>query len=75
MRHPTRTELKFGVKKDGTIVAKQAKVVMDNGAYNSHGPAVIAYNHFQNRIKVLGDEIDNFTADFLNLVGRHFMSM
>lgn len=38
-------------------------------------PAVIAYNHFQNRIKVLGDEIENFTADFLNLVGRHFMSM
>jgi len=45
MRHPTRTELKFGVKNDGTIVAKQAKVVMDNGAYNSHGPAVIAYNN------------------------------
>lgn len=38
-------------------------------------PAVIAYNHFQNRIKVLGDEIENFTSDFLNLVGRHFMSM
>ncbi len=38
-------------------------------------PAVIAYNHFQNRIKVLSDEIENFTADFLNLVGRHFMSM
>ncbi len=44
MRHPTITELKFGVKRDGTIVAKQAKVVMDNGAYNSHGPAVMAYN-------------------------------
>ncbi len=38
-------------------------------------PAVIAYNHFQNRIKVISDEIENFTADFLNLVGRHFMSM
>ena len=38
-------------------------------------PAVIAYNHFQNRIKILGDEIENFTSDFLNLVGRHFMSM
>ena len=38
-------------------------------------PAVIAYNHFQNQIKVLSDDIENFTADFLNLVGRHFMSM
>jgi putative selenate reductase molybdopterin-binding subunit len=45
MRHPTLTKLKFGVKRDGTIVAKQANVVMDNGAYNSHGPAVLAYNN------------------------------
>lgn len=45
MRHPTHCEMKFGVMRDGTIVAKQARVVMDNGAYNSHGPAVIAYNN------------------------------
>jgi 4-hydroxybenzoyl-CoA reductase alpha subunit len=45
MRHPTICKLKFGVKKDGTIVAKQAEVVMDNGAYNSHGPAVLAYHN------------------------------
>ncbi len=45
MRHPTISKLKFGVKWDGTIIAKQAKVVMDNGAYNSHGPAVILYNN------------------------------
>jgi len=38
-------------------------------------PAVIAYNHYQNRVKVISDDIDNFTADFLNLVGRHFMRM
>jgi len=38
-------------------------------------PAVIAYNHLQNRIKILADDIENFTADFLNLVGRHFMTM
>lgn len=45
MRHPTIANLKFGVKRDGTIVAKQAEVVMDNGAYNSHGPAVLAYHN------------------------------
>ncbi|MEE9276050.1 MAG: protein TolQ [bacterium] len=36
-------------------------------------PAVIAYNHYQNRVKVISDDIENFSADFLNLVGRHFM--
>ena len=45
MRHPTINKLKFGVKRDGTIVAKQAEVVMDNGAYNSHGPAVLTYHN------------------------------
>jgi len=45
MRHPTINRLKFGVKRDGTIVAKQADVIMDNGAYNSHGPAVLAYHN------------------------------
>lgn len=45
MRHPAVHELKFGVKQDGEIVAKQARVIMDNGAYNSHGPAVLAYNN------------------------------
>jgi biopolymer transport protein TolQ len=38
-------------------------------------PAVIAYNHYQNRVKVIATDIENFTADFLNLVGRHFMRM
>jgi len=38
-------------------------------------PAVIAYNHYQNRVKVIAGDIENFTADFLNLVGRHFMRM
>jgi biopolymer transport protein TolQ len=36
-------------------------------------PAVIAYNYFVNRIKVLGAEMDNFSADFLNIVKRHFL--
>jgi biopolymer transport protein TolQ len=35
--------------------------------------AVIAYNYFVNRIKVLSAEMDNFSADFLNIVKRHFL--
>ncbi len=45
MRHPTINRLKFGVNRDGTLVAKQADVILDNGAYNSHGPAVLAYHN------------------------------
>jgi biopolymer transport protein TolQ len=35
-------------------------------------PAVIAYNHFINRLKVFGAEMDDFSAEFLNLVERSF---
>jgi biopolymer transport protein TolQ len=34
-------------------------------------PAVIAYNYFNASIKVLNTEMDNFSADFLNIVKRH----
>jgi biopolymer transport protein TolQ len=33
-------------------------------------PAVMGYNHFQNRIKVLIAEMDNFSTEFLNIVHR-----
>ncbi|MED5373079.1 MAG: protein TolQ [Myxococcota bacterium] len=35
-------------------------------------PAVMAYNFFNSRIRVLATEMDNFSADFLNIVKRHF---
>ncbi len=35
-------------------------------------PAVVFYNLFVNRIKVLGAEMENFSNDFLNIVKRHF---
>jgi len=43
-RHPVISRLKFGFKKNGALVAKQAKVIIDNGAYCSHGPGVLSYN-------------------------------
>ncbi len=33
-------------------------------------PAVIAYNHFLSRVRVLDEEMNAFSADFLNLVER-----
>ena len=35
-------------------------------------PAVMGYNHFQNKIKVLIAEMDSFSAEFLNIVHRTF---
>lgn len=34
-------------------------------------PAVMAYNWFNARLRVLHTEMDNFSADFLNIVKRH----
>jgi biopolymer transport protein TolQ len=34
-------------------------------------PAVMAYNHFQNKIRVLVKEMDNFSTEFLNIVQRN----
>lgn len=35
-------------------------------------PAVMGYNHFQHKIKVLIGEMDNFSSEFLNIVQRTF---
>ena len=34
-------------------------------------PAVMAYNYFISKIRVLNTEMENFSADFLNIVKRH----
>jgi biopolymer transport protein TolQ len=32
----------------------------------------MAYNFFHSKIRVLGAEMENFQADFLNIIKRHF---
>ncbi|MCG3211942.1 MAG: putative xanthine dehydrogenase molybdenum-binding subunit XdhA [Anaerolineae bacterium] len=39
-RHPVTVNLKQGVKKDGTLTARQVKYVSNTGAYASHGPGI-----------------------------------
>lgn len=39
-RHPSTVYLKTGVKKDGTLVAHQARIVLDTGAYAGSGPEI-----------------------------------
>jgi xanthine dehydrogenase molybdenum-binding subunit len=41
-RHPGKVWLKQGFKKDGTLTAREAKVVFNSGAYASHAPGVTA---------------------------------
>jgi biopolymer transport protein TolQ len=36
-------------------------------------PAVMAYNYFQRRIKVLRSEMETFEQDYLNIIKRHFL--
>jgi biopolymer transport protein TolQ len=34
-------------------------------------PAVVAYNYYLNKIRVLTTEMDNFSSEFINIVERH----
>jgi len=36
-------------------------------------PALMAYNHFTHKIKVLAADMDNFSHEFLNIAERHFL--
>ncbi|HJL17113.1 MAG TPA: MotA/TolQ/ExbB proton channel family protein [Sandaracinaceae bacterium LLY-WYZ-13_1] len=36
-------------------------------------PAVMAYNYFVRRIRVLESEVETFASDYLNIVKRHFL--
>jgi len=39
-RYPVLIDIKTGVKKDGTLLARKVRMVTDNGAYNNFGIAV-----------------------------------
>ncbi|MFC1814772.1 xanthine dehydrogenase family protein molybdopterin-binding subunit [Thermodesulfobacteriota bacterium] len=42
-RHPMHITIKTGCLHDGTLIAKDCKVIADGGAYNSRGPGVLAH--------------------------------
>ena len=39
-RHSAKCRIKTGVKRDGSIIAREAEVIMDTGAYADNGPRV-----------------------------------
>jgi len=42
LRHSATIQLKTGVNRDGTLVAHQAKLLFDTGAYSGDGPTAVA---------------------------------
>jgi biopolymer transport protein TolQ len=36
-------------------------------------PAVVGYNHFNREVRVLHADMENFSAEFLNIAERHFL--
>ncbi len=41
-RHPMKTHVKLGAKKDGTLTAMQFRIVSNTGAYGNHGGETLA---------------------------------
>ncbi|MBI5446111.1 MAG: xanthine dehydrogenase family protein molybdopterin-binding subunit [Deltaproteobacteria bacterium] len=48
-RHPTTVTCKLGVKRDGTIVAKELHGIFDSGAYADDGPGVAGFGTLMGR--------------------------
>jgi CO/xanthine dehydrogenase Mo-binding subunit len=44
LRVPTHIRIKIGAKKDGTFIAKQVRILADNGAYCSLAPKIVCTN-------------------------------
>ena len=59
-RHPINMKVKTGAKKDGTILAMQATLFSDTGAYASYGPAVItrAMTHISGPYRIPNIKVD-----------------
>lgn len=36
-------------------------------------PALVAYNHFGHKVRLLAAEMESFSHEFLNIAGRHFL--
>lgn len=36
-------------------------------------PAVVAYNYYLNKVRILASDMENFSSEFLNIIERHFV--
>ncbi|MCJ7595634.1 MAG: xanthine dehydrogenase family protein molybdopterin-binding subunit [Desulfobacterales bacterium] len=67
-RHPYTITLKTGVKRDGTLLAVEAKAIADTGAYNSWGPAIIGRAGVQ---LIMGYRLPNVRYEGQNVYTNH----
>lgn len=59
-RHPIILRIKTGVKRDGTLVAQELKVLADGGAYLSLGPLMLTIIYYQALLPYI---LPNFSYD------------
>lgn len=71
VRHPYITRYKSGVKKDGTIVARQVEIISDSGAYVSWGESTLtkASVHAAGPYRIPHVKIDGYLVYTNNPVG------
>ena len=43
VRHPAKIRIKTGVKRDGTLVARECELLLDGGAFGDDSPGVLGY--------------------------------
>jgi CO/xanthine dehydrogenase Mo-binding subunit len=48
-RHPARVWMKTGAMRDGTLVAREARLIYDGGAYSDDSPGVLAFGLYMAR--------------------------
>lgn len=73
-RHPFRIRMRTGCDAHGRLVAHQAQVLADTGAYATHGPEVLdsAHEHVQGAYNYQAVRIDSYLAYTNNGVAGAF---
>jgi CO/xanthine dehydrogenase Mo-binding subunit len=49
VRHPAKIRVKTGVKRDGTLVARECEIHLDGGAFGDDSPGVLGYSLLMSR--------------------------
>ena len=75
-RHPAAMTIRSGVKRDGTLVARQARVVFDSGAYGAFKPTVYlrGADHLCGVYRIPHAQIDSYMVYTNNVPKGHMRS-
>ena len=75
-RHPATMTIRSGVKNDGTLVARQARVVFDSGAYGAFKPTVYlrGADHLCGVYRIPHARIDSYMVYTNNVPKGHMRS-